>query len=300
MAAAGQDPGALPHAARRARRARASPPASSTTRPRSSSARRAPSRRSRATTASPDRSARRPNSMVVHGIPGPYKLGRGDILSIDIGVDPRRLGRRRGDHAPDRPDLAGGQAPAGDHASSRCSTPSSSARSATAWATSRNAVQTTRREGGLRASSARSSATASGATCTRTRRSRTSARPARARCSRRAWSWPIEPMVNVGTHPIRIGRDNWSVYSQDGSLAAHFEFTVAVTADGPRILTPGTRKRPCATSSRPPDASACQRQISERGQPDQAASLSGCMCARAVSWARCAVLFQVLKVDRGA
>jgi methionyl aminopeptidase len=48
----------------------------------------------------------------------------------------------------------------------------------------------------------------------------------------------IEPMVNVGTPPIRIGRDNWSVYSQDGSLAAHFEFTVAITADGPRILTP--------------------------------------------------------------
>jgi methionyl aminopeptidase len=48
----------------------------------------------------------------------------------------------------------------------------------------------------------------------------------------------IEPMVNVGSHGIRVGADDWSVYSQDGSLAAHFEFTVAVTADGPRILTP--------------------------------------------------------------
>jgi methionyl aminopeptidase len=35
-----------------------------------------------------------------------------------------------------------------------------------------------------------------------------------------------------------MGADNWAVYSQDGSLAAHFEHTVAVTADGPRILTP--------------------------------------------------------------
>ena len=35
-----------------------------------------------------------------------------------------------------------------------------------------------------------------------------------------------------------MGQDNWAVYSQDGSLAAHFEHTVAVTADGPRILTP--------------------------------------------------------------
>ena len=35
-----------------------------------------------------------------------------------------------------------------------------------------------------------------------------------------------------------MGDDGWAVYSEDGSLAAHFEFTVAVTADGPRILTP--------------------------------------------------------------
>jgi len=48
----------------------------------------------------------------------------------------------------------------------------------------------------------------------------------------------IEPMVNVGTHHVRMGQDNWAVYSQDGSLACHFEHTVAVTADGPRILTP--------------------------------------------------------------
>jgi methionyl aminopeptidase len=48
----------------------------------------------------------------------------------------------------------------------------------------------------------------------------------------------IEPMVNAGTHQVRMGSDNWAVYSQDGSLAAHFEHTVAVTADGPRILTP--------------------------------------------------------------
>jgi methionyl aminopeptidase len=48
----------------------------------------------------------------------------------------------------------------------------------------------------------------------------------------------IEPMVNAGEHSIRVGSDNWAVYSQDGSLAAHFEHTVAVTEEGPRILTP--------------------------------------------------------------
>src|SRR3712207_7421529 len=45
-------------------------------------------------------------------------------------------------------------------------------------------------------------------------------------------------MVNAGRHMVRMGDDGWAVYSQDGSLAAHFEFTVAITADGPRILTP--------------------------------------------------------------
>lgn len=48
----------------------------------------------------------------------------------------------------------------------------------------------------------------------------------------------IEPMVNAGGPLVRMGDDGWSVFSEDGSLAAHFEFTVAVTADGPRILTP--------------------------------------------------------------
>jgi methionyl aminopeptidase len=48
----------------------------------------------------------------------------------------------------------------------------------------------------------------------------------------------IEPMVNAGGALVRMGDDGWAVYSQDGSLAAHFEFTIAVTADGPRILTP--------------------------------------------------------------
>ena len=48
----------------------------------------------------------------------------------------------------------------------------------------------------------------------------------------------IEPMVNAGDHAVRMGSDNWAVYSQDGSLAAHFEHTVAITAEGPRILTP--------------------------------------------------------------
>ena len=51
-------------------------------------------------------------------------------------------------------------------------------------------------------------------------------------------TFAIEPMVNIGSPDIRMGSDNWAVYSEDGSLAAHFEFTVAVGTEGPRILTP--------------------------------------------------------------
>lgn len=47
----------------------------------------------------------------------------------------------------------------------------------------------------------------------------------------------IEPMVLVGTVKTRVGDDQWTVSSADGSLTAHFEHTVAVTEDEPEILT---------------------------------------------------------------
>jgi methionyl aminopeptidase len=47
----------------------------------------------------------------------------------------------------------------------------------------------------------------------------------------------IEPMVNIGSYKTRTLQDDWTVVTADGSLAAHFEHTVAVTEDGPEILT---------------------------------------------------------------
>ncbi|ASS76907.1 type I methionyl aminopeptidase [Tumebacillus algifaecis] len=47
----------------------------------------------------------------------------------------------------------------------------------------------------------------------------------------------IEPMVNVGSFHTKTLQDDWTVVTADGSLAAHFEHTVAVTPDGPDILT---------------------------------------------------------------
>lgn len=50
----------------------------------------------------------------------------------------------------------------------------------------------------------------------------------------------IEPMVNVGGRKIRTLEDDWTVVTADGSLSAHFEHTVAVTSEGPRVLTTRT------------------------------------------------------------
>jgi methionyl aminopeptidase len=47
----------------------------------------------------------------------------------------------------------------------------------------------------------------------------------------------IEPMFTLGGHDTRILGDDWTVVTADGSLAAHFEHSIAVTADGPQILT---------------------------------------------------------------
>jgi methionyl aminopeptidase len=47
----------------------------------------------------------------------------------------------------------------------------------------------------------------------------------------------IEPMVNAGGHEVVLGPDGWTITTKDGSLSAHFEHTVAVTAAGPRVLT---------------------------------------------------------------
>lgn len=47
----------------------------------------------------------------------------------------------------------------------------------------------------------------------------------------------IEPMVNAGGAGVEVQPDGWTVLTKDGSLSAHFEHTVAITADGPKIMT---------------------------------------------------------------
>jgi len=47
----------------------------------------------------------------------------------------------------------------------------------------------------------------------------------------------VEPMVNVGGYEVEIKEDGWTAVTKDGSLAAHFEHSVAITKDGPYILS---------------------------------------------------------------
>jgi methionyl aminopeptidase len=49
----------------------------------------------------------------------------------------------------------------------------------------------------------------------------------------------VEPMVNAGGWETRVLEDQWTVVTADGSLSAHFEHTIAVTEDGPEVLTAG-------------------------------------------------------------
>ena len=47
----------------------------------------------------------------------------------------------------------------------------------------------------------------------------------------------IEPMITQGTYEVEVLDDEWTTVTKDGKLAAHFEHTIAITPDGPKIMT---------------------------------------------------------------
>lgn len=51
------------------------------------------------------------------------------------------------------------------------------------------------------------------------------------------WVLAIEPMVNMGTHEVHVLSDGWTVKTKDGKASSHFEHTIAVTSDGPVVMT---------------------------------------------------------------
>jgi methionyl aminopeptidase len=177
-----------------------------------------------------------PNSMVVHGIPGSYKLDRGDILSIDVGVI---LDGWVADAAITIP--IGQVTPVArrllDATRAALFDAVEQVRPGNRLGDVSHAVQ--QRVEGEGFSVIRSLVGHGiGRDMHEEPQIPNYGRPGTGPELEPGMVFAIEPMVNVGAHTVRVAADNWSVFSQDGSLAAHFEHTVAVTEDGPRILTP--------------------------------------------------------------
>jgi methionyl aminopeptidase len=177
-----------------------------------------------------------PNSMVVHGIPGPYKLERGDIISLDVGVV-----------------KDGWVADAARTFAVEPVTPVAHKLLDTTKAALFAAVeqcQAGNRLGDV-SHAVQECVEGNGLSVVRSLVGHGIGRdmhedpqipnygdPGRGPLLEEGMVLAVEPMVNAGGHGVRMGDDGWAIFSQDGSLAAHFEFTVAVTADGPRVLTP--------------------------------------------------------------
>ena len=177
-----------------------------------------------------------PNSMVVHGIPGPHELKRGDVLSIDVGVikdgwvADAAITVPIGSVSPEARKLL-------DVTKAALFSGAEQMRPGNHLGDVSAAIQRTVELEGL--------------SIIRTLVGHGIGRdmhedpqvpnfgdPGKGPELGEGTVLAIEPMVNAGGPLVRMGDDGWAVYSQDGSLAAHFEFTIAVTADGPRILTP--------------------------------------------------------------
>jgi methionyl aminopeptidase len=177
-----------------------------------------------------------PNSMVVHGIPGPYELKRGDILSLDVGVIYDGWVADGAITVPIAP-VNNGAKQLLETTREALFAGTEQARPGNHLGDISNAIQ--RRVEIVGLSIIRSLVGHGiGRDMHEDPQIPNFGEPGRGPLLEPGMVLAIEPMVNAGTHQVRIGDDNWAVYSQDGSLAAHFEFTVAVTDDGPRILTP--------------------------------------------------------------
>jgi methionyl aminopeptidase len=177
-----------------------------------------------------------PNSMVVHGIPGPYELQRGDILSIDAGVikdgwvADAAMTVPVGAVGPEavklldvtKASLFAGieQMRPGNHLGDV-----SAAVQRAVEIEGLSVIRTLVGHGIGREMHEEPQVPNFG-------------EPGKGPELEEGMVLAIEPMVNVGGPLVRMDDDGWSVFAEDDSLAAHFEFTVAVTAGGPRVLTP--------------------------------------------------------------
>jgi methionyl aminopeptidase len=179
-----------------------------------------------------------PNDMVVHGIPGATKLKDGDILSVDVGVTldgfvaDSAWTYAIGTITPEAQRLL-------DVCEAALEAGIEAARLGNAIGDISRAVQTVTEEAGFGVIR-----TLVGHGVGRSMHEDpqvpnfvSSHRGAELK---EGMTIAIEPMITVGEPEVYVHDDEWSISTEDGSLAAHFEHTVAVTAEGPRILTAGS------------------------------------------------------------
>ena len=177
-----------------------------------------------------------PNEMVVHGIPGKFRLSAGDVLSIDIGViyDGWVADAARtfpvGDVSPVAAKLLQVTEESLFKAVEQCV-------SGNRLGDVGHAVQQHVEAGGF--SVVRSLVGHGiGRSMHEEPQIPNLGPPGKRELLEEGMVLAVEPMTTAGRHQVRMGEDGWAIYSQDGSVTAHFEFTIAITADGPRILTP--------------------------------------------------------------
>jgi methionyl aminopeptidase len=177
-----------------------------------------------------------PNAMVVHGIPGPYRLKAGDIISIDVGVT---LDGWVAD--------AARTLPVGEVGAVEQNLLSATEASLLAGVTEcrpgnrmgdmSSAIQRVAEDAGL--SVVRSLVGHGvGRNMHEDPQVPNYGKPGKGPLLEEGMVLAVEPMMTAGRAAVRVGGDGWAIFSQDGSPAAHFEFTVAITGDGPKVLTP--------------------------------------------------------------
>jgi methionyl aminopeptidase len=179
-----------------------------------------------------------PNDMVVHGIPGPYTLREGDILSVDVGVTldgfvaDSAYTFAIGEISPEAERLLEGCEAALAAGIEEC-------RVGNHLSDISHAIQRVTEEQGF--SVVRSLVGHGvGRSMHEEPQIPNYGEPGRGPLLAEGMTFAIEPMITAGGPDVVLHDDEWSISSADGSLAAHFEHTVAVTDNGPRILTAAT------------------------------------------------------------
>jgi methionyl aminopeptidase len=176
-----------------------------------------------------------PNEMVVHGIPGPYVLEEGDLLSADVGVT---LGGFVADSA--YTFAVGDVSPEAERLLETCQAALAAGveqcRAGQRLSDISHAIQMVTEEAGF--SVVRSLVGHGvGRSMHEDPQIPNYGPPGRGPLLAEGMVFAIEPMINAGGADVVVHDDEWSISSTDGSLSAHFEHTVAVTEEGPRILT---------------------------------------------------------------